>query len=181
MYPITATEEQHRDCLPNGNYTQTSYYLPHHAVVKNESTTTKVRVVFDASCKKSNGKSLNDTLLTGPVLQDNLFNFLLRWRTHRIVIKADIEKMYRQILIKECHQHYQRINKPIQDFQLRTVTFGTAAAPYLAIKTLYQLADDESQRYPIGASTLRTHFYVDDLLSGANTVAAATEKQRQVI
>lgn len=186
MHPINTTEEQHQVYLPNGSITHTSYYLPHHAVIKTESTTTKTRVVFDASSKTSNGQSLNDTLLTGPVLQDNLVGILIRWRTHKIVIKADIAQMYRQVLVDSIHQPYQRIvwrskcTDPIQDYQLRTVTFGTAAAPYLAIKSLYQLADDESKKYPIGAAALRQDFYVDDLLSGSDSVINTKEKQRQI-
>ncbi|XP_055639848.1 uncharacterized protein LOC129777550 [Toxorhynchites rutilus septentrionalis] len=43
-------------------------YLPHQPVVKEASTTTKLRVVFDASCKTSTGVSLNDGLLVGPVI-----------------------------------------------------------------------------------------------------------------
>ena len=74
------------------------YYLPHHAVVKESSTTTKVRVVFDASCKTSSGYSLNDKLLVGPVVQDDLFSIILRFRLHAIALTADVEKMYRQIL-----------------------------------------------------------------------------------
>jgi hypothetical protein len=46
-----------------------SYYIPHHAVVKPENTTTRVRVVYDASAITSNGKSLNDYLIPGPKLQ----------------------------------------------------------------------------------------------------------------
>ncbi|KAH8240285.1 hypothetical protein KR032_012158, partial [Drosophila birchii] len=49
-----------------------TYYLPHHAVVKPESTTTKVRVVFNASSPSANGISLNDILFAGPVLQSDL-------------------------------------------------------------------------------------------------------------
>lgn len=187
MRPISSQEKHQSISLPDKTQTYTSYYLPHHAVVKAESTTTKVRVVFDASSKTQNGKSLNESMLTGPVLQDHLFNIMLRWRSHRIVIKADIEKMYRQIRVTEKHQDYQRIvwrdqtDQEIQDFQLQTVTFGTAAAPYLAIKTIFQLANDEQEYFPIGAAILRTDFYVDDLLSGADTVEEAIMNQHQVI
>lgn len=41
------------------------YYLPHHAVSKPESTSTKVRVVFNASSPSDNGVSLNDVLFPG--------------------------------------------------------------------------------------------------------------------
>jgi len=47
-------------------------YLPHHGVVKEHSSSTKLRVVFDASAKNSKGVSLNDVLLVGPTLQDDL-------------------------------------------------------------------------------------------------------------
>ncbi|XP_018375207.1 PREDICTED: uncharacterized protein LOC108768972 [Trachymyrmex cornetzi] len=59
-------------------------YLPHHAVVKSTSSTTKVRVVFDASCKTTSGRSLNDILLVGPTIQNTLFNIILRFRQHYI-------------------------------------------------------------------------------------------------
>lgn len=56
------------------------FYLPMHAVRKEESTTTKLRVVFDASAKSSTGISLNDTLLVGPTVHPTLtycFDFVL--------------------------------------------------------------------------------------------------------
>jgi len=46
----------------------TSFYKPHHGVVKPGNTTTKLRVVYDASAISSNGKSLNDYLFMGPKL-----------------------------------------------------------------------------------------------------------------
>ncbi len=71
---------------------QLSYYLPHHAVIKTGSSTTKVRVVFDASSKTATGVSLNDKLMVGPKLQEDLFCLLLRFRTHVVAFTADIEK-----------------------------------------------------------------------------------------
>ena len=56
------------------------YYLPHHAVRKEHSSTTKLRVVFDASAKTSTGLSLNDALMTGPTLQDDLFTIVTRFQ-----------------------------------------------------------------------------------------------------
>lgn len=98
-------------------------YLPHHAVIKEASTTTKLRVVFDAARKTSNGKTLNNNLMVGTKLQDDLFNILLRWRTHKIAITGDVEKMHRQILVKPCDAEYQRIvwrenpSEPIKDYK----------------------------------------------------------------
>ena len=114
------------------------FYLPHYAVFKESSNTTKLRVVFDASTKSTNGYSLNDNLLVGAIIQDDLFNLLLRFRTHTHVIIADIEKMYRQFLIRgEDNKFY---NNEIREYTLNTVTFGVNAAPYLAIRCLHQLA-----------------------------------------
>ncbi|GFX48476.1 transposable element Tcb1 transposase [Trichonephila clavipes] len=38
------------------------YFLPHHAVMKSDSVSTKLSVVFDSTCKPSNGNSLNSIL-----------------------------------------------------------------------------------------------------------------------
>ena len=77
------------------------YYLPHHAVFKSSSSTTRTRVVFDGSCRSSNGLSLNDTLLVGPTVQQDLCSIVFRFRTYQIAFTADIAKMYRQVRILE--------------------------------------------------------------------------------
>lgn len=84
-------------------------YLPHHAVSRETSQTMKLRVVFNASCKTRNGTSLNDFLLTGPKLQSDLAAIILRWRQWCYVYTADIEKMFRQILVDPRDSDFQRI------------------------------------------------------------------------
>ena len=59
------------------------HYLPHHAIVKNNNTTTKVRVVFDASAKL-NGPSLNECLHIGPRFNQKILDILLKFRVHKV-------------------------------------------------------------------------------------------------
>ena len=161
------------------------FYLPHHSVDKESSNTTKVRVVFDASAKTGKGVSLNDSLMVGPTIQLKLIGHLLRFRSHRYVITADIAKMYRQILMHPEDRRFQRIfwyhEGEIRVFQLNTVTFGVSAAPFLAIRTIHQLANDESSSFPLGSEVLKRDLYVDDLLTGANTYGELMRIRDQVI
>jgi hypothetical protein len=76
------------------------HYLPHREVVRPEKSTTKLRVVYDASAR-SNGPSLNDCLYVGPSLLPLLFDILHRFRLHRIALVADIEKAFLNISISE--------------------------------------------------------------------------------
>lgn len=163
------------------------FYIPHHAVLKEASTSTKLRVVFDASRKSANGYSLNDQMLIGPRLQDNLTAIVMRWRRHRIGFSADIEKMYRQIAVDQPDADLQRIvwrpqaNETMKVYRLTTVTYGTASAPYLAVKSLQMLAKLERERFPIGAEVAINCFYVDDVLAGADTTAECLEAQKQIM
>ncbi|XP_066600735.1 uncharacterized protein [Prorops nasuta] len=161
------------------------YYLPHHAVVKKDSITTKVRVVFDASAKGSKGISLNDILLTGPNIQDKLFEHLVRIRLNKYMITADIEKMYRQILVNKEDRRYQRIlwfhQEQIRTFELNTVTFGISSSSFLAIRTLKQLAEDEGDKFPIGAAILKRNLYVDDLMAGADNLDDILKLRNELI
>ncbi|XP_043263949.1 uncharacterized protein LOC122404115 [Colletes gigas] len=162
------------------------FYLPHHAVIKPTSTTTKIRVVFDGSARSSSGLSLKDTLLTGPTIQDDIFALLVRFRSHTYVLTGDIEKMYRQFLIRPEDRRYQRIlwrdnDDKIKTYELNTVTFGLSPAPFLAIRSIQQLADDERVEAPVAATVLQRDLYVDDLLTGADTYAEAIRLREQTI
>ncbi|XP_047992482.1 uncharacterized protein LOC125231164 [Leguminivora glycinivorella] len=149
-------------------------YLPHHAVIRENRETTKLRVVFNGSCKTSSGKSLNDIQRVGPVVQSDLMSLLLRFRQHKFVLVADIEKMYRQIEVDPSQRYLQLIlwrdneNVPIQVFQLNTVTYGTSSAPFLSTRCLVQLAKECPD--VIVSNVIKNDFYVDDLNTGADSV-----------
>ncbi|XP_065087242.1 uncharacterized protein LOC135708976 [Ochlerotatus camptorhynchus] len=176
----------HMELVPDYQSQHPSYHLPHHAVIRADSTTTKVRVVFDASCRTSNGPSLNDALMVGPIVQEELRSITMRSRIRPILLNADVKQMYRQILTDQRSNNLQHIvwspspDSPLQTYELKTVTYGTASAPFLATRVLQQLADDEQHDFPEAAGILRKDFYVDDLFSGADTVEEAITLQKQL-
>lgn len=155
------------------------FYLPHHAVIKSSSNTTKLRVVFNGSLKTNSGLSLNDILMTGPTIQDDLFLLLIRFRFYIYVLLADVEKMYRQFLIREEDRKYQKIfwNKgnQLQEYHLNTITFGFAPSSFLAIRCLHRLAEDEGHDFLLAAKILKRDLYVDNLITGASTITEAQE------
>ncbi|XP_058466308.1 uncharacterized protein LOC131439387 [Malaya genurostris] len=175
---------------PVDNLPGQHFYLPHHAVFKPDSTTTKLRVVFDGSCKTTSGFGLNDLLLKGPTVQDDMIHTILRFRAKAIVVTADIAKMYRQIWITKEDWPLQRIlwrtspSEPIRTYELTTVTYGTTTAPYLATRCLQQLADDEATNFPLAVPVVKKGFYVDDLMFGFDTpeeAAAASNETSKML
>ncbi|XP_075167743.1 uncharacterized protein LOC142239882 [Haematobia irritans] len=166
---------------------QFSFFLPHHAVVKPDRKSTKVRVVFNGSKKTSSGYSLNNVLLQGPTLLADLTQIILGWRFYKYVFTGDIEKMYRQIWLRPEDRKYQSIlfrpnsDDHIKTYQLKTVTFGINCAPFLAIRTLIQLSEDYRPKYEFGSQVFRNETYVDDVLSGGHDIEEARLKQLQLM
>lgn len=183
-----------------------SYYIPHHCVLKEpiispptvnvlsssvssstSSPSLKIRVVFDASAKASNNISLNDTLLVGPKLQNDISSVLLRFRESKFVFTCDIRQMYRQILVSDSHRPFQLIrwrfaeSDPIQTYQLNTVTYGVTSSPYLAIRCLLKLAQDHQDQFPLASRAIRFGLYVDDFAVGASSIDDALELRNQLI
>ncbi|XP_076397901.1 uncharacterized protein LOC143266156 [Megachile rotundata] len=177
MEPVTETSRISPRCS----------YLPHHGVWKGDGDDAKIRVVFDASCVSTGRSSLNSVLLPGPKLQSELWMVLTRWRLFRCAFSADIVKMFRQIRVHPEDRDWQRIvwrpspTEEVRDFRLTTITYATTPAPFLALRVLQQLADDEGERFPRGAEELRCHSYVDDILAGADNVQEAEEVRHQLV
>lgn len=162
-----------------------SYFLPHTAVLR-DSVTTKCRVVFDASCKTGSGVSLNDMLIAGPTVQEDLYSILLRLRLHKVVLSADVKMMYRCIKINEDERIFQKIlrrwnsEESVKVFSLNTVTYGTTSAPFQATRCLVEIANENEIQYPQAAKVIRQAFYMDDLLLSVNSETEAVKIYRDL-
>lgn len=162
------------------------FFLPMHAVRKESSTTTKIRAVFDASAKSSSGVSFNDTLLVGPTVHPPLIDVLMRFRLHRVALTADVSKMYRAVELTQSDRDFHRFvwrkdpGEPLRDYRMTRVTFGVSASSFAANMAVKQNAHDNIAEYPQAAEMVEKSFYVDDCLTGADTVTAAMELQKQL-
>lgn len=145
----------HMEEVPEENVESPQFYLPHHCVFKQSSTTANMRVVFDGSCKSSNGVSLNSILMVGPVVQPDLISIVLRFRSFMIAMLADIAKMHRCVDVHPKDRNLHRIvcrnttDDYVKDYRLTTVTYSTASASFLATRCLNQLAVESQQEFPL--------------------------------
>lgn len=179
--------EQNHMSLANDQEDITGFFLPHHCVFKESSSTTKLRVVFDGSAKTTTGVSINDLMMVGPTIQDDLLSIILRFRKHNIVLSGDIAKMYRQVLVPAEQRKLQKIlwrfNEldKIKVYELNTVTYGLTSSAFMAIRALHEAARRHAHAFPKASSTILEDFYVDDLITGGDNLEEVKALKHQII
>lgn len=125
--------------------------------------------------------------MIGAPVQDTLFEILVRFRLYKYAFTVDVPKMYRQVRVNQDDTKFQRIlwrddrSKPLQEIELTTVTYGTAAASFFATRALNQLAFDEQENHLEASRVVLKCVYVDDVLSGADTIEKARELQEDLV
>jgi len=153
------------------NPQEPGYYMPHHAVIKAESTTTKTRVVFNGSAAPRGEKSLNDVLDPGPSLLPDLAGLLMRFREQPVAVQADIRKAFFMVAIDEVDRHYLRFVWPNEEgdlttYRLTRLPFGVNCSPFILTAVLRHHLDqqleqaDEETKHAL--TLLRDSLYVDD-------------------
>lgn len=159
-----------------------SYYIPYHAIQKK-----KFRIVFDGSCPSATVVSYNDQQFAGPKIQADLCEILLLFRTYRYALSADIVKMFRQVLVNQSQWNFQRVlwrpdaKAPFQDYAIIRIVWGLTSATYNAVRALRQCAIDHKEQFPIASAAALSNFYIDDLLSGADTYDELMVLRKQMI
>ncbi|XP_070546084.1 uncharacterized protein [Ptychodera flava] len=179
---ITDQEKQGFIERVENDNTEFGHYLPHRHV-KKDSTTTPIRIVYDCSCKGNNtSPSLNDCLMTGPPLLNDLTSILLRFRANPIALTSDIEKAFLQIRLEPYERKFTKflwlsdpndVDSEFVTYQFKSVLFGAVCSPFIlnaVIKTQME-ADPENQT----AADLKQDIYVDDVISGCPTESEAVQ------
>ena len=153
------------------------HYLPHHAWVRRDKDTTKVRVVYDASAK-SNGPSLNDCLHVGPKFNQKINELMFRFRSYPVALVADIEKVFLMISVDPNDRDVLRflwVEDPF-DSDVKLVTmrftravFGVSSSPFLLNATIKHQLEAYRSSNPNIVEALSRSTYVDDIIAGADS------------
>ena len=156
-----------------------THYLPHQPVITPIKTTTKLRVVYDASSKtQKTARSLNDCLHRGPLLLPDLCGLLLRCRLSPVVLLADIEKAFLQVGLHPADRDatrflwYKDPSKPecsndnLAVYRFCRVPFGFIISLFLLQATIHHHLDQtEDPR----AKVIADNIYVDNLVLGQDS------------
>ncbi|XP_062588283.1 uncharacterized protein LOC134249947 [Saccostrea cucullata] len=148
------------------------WFLPHHGIYHPKKPN-KIRVVFDCSAKFM-GVSLNNQLLQGPNLANNLLGVLMRFRQEEIAILGDIESMFYQVKVPEKDRNFLRFywwkdgdidQKPLQ-YRMTVHLFGATSSPSCCHYALQITAEKHKEQFaPIVTDTVKRNMYVDDCLT----------------
>ncbi|XP_064458877.1 uncharacterized protein LOC135369146 [Ornithodoros turicata] len=160
------------------------YYMPHSAVIREDRATTKVRVVFDASSHAPQCPSLNECLDKGVNLNPDILQLLIRFRSFKTALTADIEKAFLQVQVREKDRDVFRYiwfeqqpdcgtyvgdSEGLQTLRMTRVPFGATSSPFLLSATIQHHLNGIDGNLKATAEKLRKSFYVDDLVTGVDS------------
>ena len=176
-YVLNLSQEQQRIL----SETDIKYYIPWRAACKQNSISTRCRVVFDASQITNTGYSLNNVIAKGRNNMNKLLEIVLRWMTHQVAFHTDIQKMYNSIKLRQedwCYQRYiwQQDLDPskIPDEKvIKTLIYGVCSSGNQAETGLRKTAGIYENEYPEICEIIHKDIYVDDCLSGSLTETSA--------
>ena len=138
-------------------------------------------MVFDCSAKYQ-GTSLNDALLQGPDLTNNLVGILIRFRQDPVAFCADIKSMFLRVRVPSKDRDAMRflwftdndLNGDLQQWRMCSHLFGSTSSPCVASYALLRTANDNlTSAEPTAITTVRRNFYVDDVLRSLDSTDEA--------
>ena len=144
--------------------------------------------MYDATAKaRPDAPSLNECLNPGPPIQNKLWDVLVQQRAYPVVVAADIRKAFLQIRIRENERdslrfHWQKEpHSEIEVLRFTRALFGLISSPFLLAGVLECHFDAWEEKYPDLIRDFRRSLYVDDLLTGGQTVLEArTRKEKSI-
>ena len=197
--PIHATvyDDQVKDMVDRGvarklskdelaNYKGPIHYISHHEVLKPDSKSTPVRIVFNSSANYM-GHVLNQYWAKGPDLLNNLLGILVRFRENETALMGDIKKMYHTVKTTTLDQHTHRFlwrdmdaKREADTYVIQRVSFGDKPSATIATMALRKTAEMGNEEYPEAAKIILNNTYMDDIIDSTNDLLSAKKLTKDI-
>ncbi|CAB4041104.1 Hypothetical predicted protein, partial [Paramuricea clavata] len=153
--------------------------MPHKAVVRQNATTSKVQMVFDASAKHNpSAETINDCMYTCPPLQPLLWDILVRARLMQNLMLAEIEKAFLQIEVNimmwansDSFRFLYKVNDMKKHLRFTRVPFGAQASPFVLGATFQHHLGNQPSENQDTVDALKKNTYVDNLMNGGEDLS----------
>ena len=172
--------------LELNTYKGPAHYISHHEILKDTSSTTPFRLVFNSSASY-NGHILNEYWAKGPDVLNSLFGVLLRFREGNVAFIGDVSKMFNSILLSLFDQHTHRFlwrnmkdNCKPNHYVLTAVPFGDKPSSSIAILAMKKTAELMKHEFPIAYKIIDRDSYVDDIVHSTDSVENAKKCMKDV-
>ncbi len=159
---------------------EAKHYIAHFPVCNLNKLSSKVRPVMDCSV------ALNDHLLSGPKLMNEVVPVLLRFRSGLVAFSGDVAKMFLRIFLRpedrpyHCFLWRESPTSKLIHYQFQSHVFGNKGSPFVAIYALREQARVWQGKYPEAAATLSQSSLVDDILDSVDDVDTAKRVLEEV-
>ena len=164
------------------------YIIPWRIAYNENSATTPVRVVLDATACPKGDYSLNDLLAKGSNNMNKMIEILIRWFSYRYAFHTDIAKCYNSVKLDKSHWKYHLYfwhptldpNHPMIKV-LKTFIYGVKPSGNVAECAIRKTADLTKDIYPKAHRPIHEDIYVDDCASGTHTLEERHDVTEQIL
>lgn len=142
-------------------------YPTHNVVFKNSSMTTKLWIVFNAAPTKSSNRSFfkQHAFCCSYNPTEHILHYS-KIQNSPVWLTSDLLKMYKLVLVEPCQCNLQRIlwcdsiEHELKYFVLKTITYTTASALFLASRCFWKMSNENHTQFPVASKITANDFYI---------------------
>ncbi|XP_066969222.1 uncharacterized protein [Macrobrachium rosenbergii] len=182
-YMTEVTAEEDAQWKSNGGIV---YYICHFAHFNEHSSSTPLRIIFDASVPFK-GKAINSLWEPPPNLIPPILTLLLRFQERKIPVAMDISKAYFTVRLETEESHLHRLlwnqldkEEEVKTLQLLRNSWETTPAGGICSVAMLIIAEKFKDKYPQVYEFIKSNLYVDDGTTSVDDVSTALQLAKEL-
>ena len=167
-----------------------TYVLTSRPVLRLDKSTTKCRIVINASLpdQKNRERTLNKLLMPGKNMLPQIMELVMQSKCKRYLVTIDIQKMFLSVnLANKSDKDMLRFvwapvgSESVDLYRFRVLAFGIISSPFIAMRCLKETAKMFKDKYPKAAEVITEMTYMDDIHNLNDTIELSISTTHQIL